>query len=64
MHPPGQNSRPTPSAPSTPFGSNALTPANSREADAQSAFNTLAAVASLGIPALVLALYGAVRLLP
>lgn len=39
---------------------------NSREADAQSAFNTLAAVASLGlgIPALVLALYGADRLLP
>lgn len=39
---------------------------NSREADSQSAFNTLAAVASLGlgIPALVLALYGADRLLP
>lgn len=39
---------------------------NSREADAQSSFNTLAAVASLGlgIPALVLALYGADRLLP
>lgn len=39
---------------------------NSREADGQSAFNTLAAVVSLGlgIPALVLALYGADRLLP
>jgi hypothetical protein len=39
---------------------------NSREADSQAAFNTLAAVASLGlgIPALVLALYGADRLLP
>lgn len=39
---------------------------SSREADAQSSFNTLAAVASLGlgIPALVLALYGADRLLP
>ncbi|TFD51091.1 hypothetical protein E3T43_16990 [Cryobacterium sp. Hh7] len=39
---------------------------SSREADAQTNFNTLAAVASfgLGIPALVLALYGADRLLP
>ena len=39
---------------------------SSREADAQTSFNTLAAVASLGlgIPALVLALYGADRLLP
>jgi len=39
---------------------------NSREADAQAAFNTLAAAVSLGlgIPALVLALYGADRLLP
>ncbi|MCU1445268.1 hypothetical protein [Cryobacterium sp.] len=39
---------------------------SSCEADAQSSFNTLAAVASLGlgIPALVLALYGADRLLP
>jgi hypothetical protein len=39
---------------------------SSREADAQASFNTLAAVASLGlgIPALVLALYGADRLLP
>ena len=39
---------------------------SSREADAQASFTTLAAVASLGlgIPALVLALYGADRLLP
>lgn len=39
---------------------------NAREADAQAAFNTLAAVASLGlgIPALVLSLYSADRLLP
>lgn len=39
---------------------------SSREADAQAAFTTLAAVASfgLGIPALVLALYGADRILP
>ena len=39
---------------------------SSREADAQTSFNTLDAVASLGlgIPALVLALYGADRLLP
>jgi hypothetical protein len=39
---------------------------SSREADGQTSFNTLAAVASLGlgIPALVLSLYGADRLLP
>ncbi|GAP54316.1 hypothetical protein AHiyo6_08810 [Arthrobacter sp. Hiyo6] len=44
----------------------AVSVSNSREADSQAAFNTLAAVASLGlgIPALVLALYGADRLLP
>ena len=39
---------------------------SSREADAQSSFNTLAAAASLGLglPALVLSLYGADRLVP